>query len=261
MARKVMNGLDLQNQRITSVADASAGTDAVNLQTLQTFVRGLIIKDAVRAATTANVNLSAPGASIDGVTLGNGDRFLAKDQTTPSQKGIYIFNGSGSAATRATDADTGTELRPGTAVFVTEGSVNASRQYVITSTAAIVIGTDGMTWSQFGGGNTYSAGNGLGLAGTVFNVVPGTGIISDGTSTRIDTSVVARKFASNIGNGSSTTITVTHSLGTKDIQVEIYDNATGETAEPDVTNRQTNTVDVVFASAPASNAYRVVVVG
>ena len=33
------------------------------------------------------------------------DRFLAKDQTTGTQKGFYQWNGSGVAATRTLDAD------------------------------------------------------------------------------------------------------------------------------------------------------------
>lgn len=61
-----------------------------------------------------------------------------------------------------------------------------------------VVGTDSSTWGPLGGGGTtYSAGAGLALSGTTFAVAAGSGIITDGTSTRIDPSVVARKYAAN----------------------------------------------------------------
>jgi hypothetical protein len=67
-------------------------------------------------------------------------------------------------------------------------------------------------------------------------------------------------YATNVGDGSNTTITVTHNLGTRDVHVTVYTNS-GNYEENVVENRRTgvNTVDLVFSSAPALNAYRVVV--
>ena len=70
-----------------------------------------------------------------------------------------------------------------------------------------------------------------------------------------------RKYSANVGNASATSISVTHSLSTRDVQVQVYDNATYDTVEVDVVRTDTNTVTLSFASAPALNAYRVVVVG
>ena len=70
-----------------------------------------------------------------------------------------------------------------------------------------------------------------------------------------------RKYSADIGNASATSISVTHSLSTRDVQVQVYDNATYDTVEVDVVRTDTNTVTLSFASAPALNAYRVVVVG
>ena len=66
-------------------------------------------------------------------------------------------------------------------------------------------------------------------------------------------------FAANVGNGSSTSFTLTHNLGTRDVIVSIYDNATYEEVLVDVAATTTSVVTVTFASAPASNAYRVVI--
>ena len=154
MSRKVLTGIDNNNQRGINFADPAAATDAANRQYVDNLVRGLVIKDAVRAASTATINLAAPGATIDGVAMAANDRFLAKDQATGAEKGLYIWNGAAAAATRTLDADTGTELRPGTTVFVTEGTVNGDKQFVITSDTAITIGTTAHTWALFGGGTT-----------------------------------------------------------------------------------------------------------
>ena len=70
-----------------------------------------------------------------------------------------------------------------------------------------------------------------------------------------------KKYSANVGNGSATSIAVTHNLATRDVQVQIYDNATYDTVECDVIRTDTNTVTVSFATAPANNAYRVVVIG
>ena len=70
-----------------------------------------------------------------------------------------------------------------------------------------------------------------------------------------------RKYSADIGNASATSISITHSLSTRDVQVQVYDNATYDTVEVDVVRTDTNTVTLSFASAPALNAYRVVVVG
>lgn len=263
MTKKVANGLDLQNQTIQNVGDPQAGTDAANRQFVENIARGLVFKDPVRAASTSNINLDAPGSSIDGVTMAAGNRFLAKDQSTGSQKGIYVWNGASTPATRATDADSGSELRPGTTVFVTEGTVNGDKQFVITSDAAITIGASDMTWALFGGGTTYTASNGVTLVGNDFRgvVAPSGGLTVGSTGFAIDNSVVARKIAGNLGNGTLTSIAVTHGLGTKDVHVSLRLNATDEEWIADWVATDANTVTFTFPTAPAANAYRYAIFG
>lgn len=68
--------------------------------------------------------------------------------------------------------------------------------------------------------------------------------------------------AATIGDTTSTSFAVTHNLGTRDVQVEVY-----EVAAPyakvvaDVEHTSTSAVTVKFATAPAQDEYRVVVVG
>ena len=66
-------------------------------------------------------------------------------------------------------------------------------------------------------------------------------------------------FAANVGDASNTSFALTHNLGTRDVTVLIYDNATYEQVYADVVMTSTTVVTVTFATAPSSNAYRVVI--
>ena len=267
MARKFLTGVDLSNQRGINFADPSSNTDAATKQYVDAKINGLEWKAHVRAATTTNGALAsayANGSVVDGVTLATGDRVLIKDQTTGSENGIYTVNASG-APTRAVDADGSGELVANASVFVSEGTTNADKAFTCTTNGAITVGTTSTAWAQVGGGGgtTYTAGNGLSLASTTFSVNPKAsgGIVADGTGVYLDTNIAARKFATAIGDGSSTTITVTHSLGTRDVVTTIYNATTYEVVEADVVNATTTTVTITFATAPTSAQYRAVVIG
>jgi len=65
-------------------------------------------------------------------------------------------------------------------------------------------------------------------------------------------------FAS-VGDATNTAYTITHSLNSRDVIVQVYDNATYDTVFVDTTRPTVNTVVVTFATAPSSNAYRVVI--
>jgi len=300
-------GKNFGNQRLIAIADPQAETDAINLQSARRLVQGVTNrKEAVRAVAVTNITLTAPGSAIDGVTLATGDRVLLTAQTTASQNGIYDFNGASSTLTRSADADSDAEVKPGTQVFVSEGSTNGNTTFQLTTDGPIVVGTTSLTWAMTGSGTTYSAGNGLTLTGSSFAVTPKTngGIVVDGTGVSVlaaggltvvlasgvagngltltsgvldvvggtgitvaadlvslDTSVAVRKYAANIGNASATSIAVTHSLGTRDITWSVQDATTFEFVEVDGVATNTTTLTLTFATAPASNAYRVVVHG
>lgn len=261
---KVMNNIDMQGQKITNLGDPSNPTDTVNLQYLQNFIRGLRFKDPVRVASTANVNIASPGASIDGVALSNGDSVLLKDQSTPSQNGIYLWNGAASAMTRRNDANDTGELAPGTTVTVTEGTVNADKMMVLISDAAITIGTTAQSWGPVGGGGTsYTEGDGIDIVGGQISVdlKANGGLSISGGELQVDANIVARKFSQSIGNGSSTSIAVTHNLGTKDVVVSFRQNSDDSYFLTDWVATDINTVTATFAVAPTSNQHRITVVG
>lgn len=257
-----MNGLDLQSQKIVNLADPSAAADAATKQYVDDVARGLSWKAPVRAASTANVTLAAPGATLDGVTLAAGDRLLLKHQTAAAENGIYVWSASGTPLARTVDADTAGELVPGAAVSVTEGTVNADKVFMVVSDAAITIGTSSQTWGQLGGAGSYSAGNGVGISGSVISAVAASngGVSVGAGGIALDPAIAARKYSANIGNGSATLIAVTHGLGTKDIHVAVREVASDAGVLVDWTATDANTVTLGFAVAPATGACRVTVI-
>jgi hypothetical protein len=249
-------------------------------------------------ATLTNAGAQAAFAT-DGTTPSLNDRILVKNQTTTSQNGIYTLTtvGSGSTnwvLTRATDFDTPTEIAGGDFTFVDNGTSLANTGWVCINEVTTV-GTDPIVFEQFSGAGTYTASNGVLLTGTNFTFAPrsgyglqtgasgaeiklattsglnlssdlavgaGLGISVLTNTVAIDTAVVVRKYGADVGDGSATSYTITHNLGTRDVQVTVYDNS-APYAEVicDVNHATTNTITLLFSVAPTSNQYRVVVQG
>lgn len=239
---KLTNTLDAGGFRLTALADGNAPQDAVTKAQLDAAVQGYSWKSPVRAATTANITLSG-AQTIDGVSIIAGDRVLVKNQTAGSGNGIYVA-AAGSWA-RATDMDTAAEAL-GAAVFVSEGTAQGNQVWLMTTDAPITIGTTALVWTQVGAGTSYTAGNGISIVGNAIAV---------------DTGVVARKASATIGDGTATTITVTHNLNTQDVVVSVREVATNAVVVADVVANAANTVQITFGTAPTSGQYRATVIG
>lgn len=80
-----------------------------------------------------------------------------------------------------------------------------------------------------------------------------------GVKAAIDSALAATGFAASVGDATNTVYAVTHNLGTRDVVVQVYDNATYETVFVDTVRTSTNVVTLTFAVAPTLNAYRVVI--
>ena len=67
-------------------------------------------------------------------------------------------------------------------------------------------------------------------------------------------------YSETFGNGVLTTIPITHNLGTEDIaSVRIVDVATKETIQTTQIGVDANTINLIFATAPTTNQYRVTI--
>lgn len=277
--------ISLNNYKITNLATPTVATDAATKGYVDSVAEGLHIHASVVAASTANLvatysnGTSGVGATLtnndtqaalvlDGVTLSVSDRVLIKNQTSGLENGIYTVTDTGSVSTnwvltRATDFDTSAEIQGGDFTFCTGGTQYDNTGWVQTATS-VTVGTTAIVWQQFSGAGTYTASNGVQLVGSNFSgvVEAGKGLTVGSAGFAVDTTVVVRKYAANVGDNSNTSITITHNLGTRDVQVVLYDNSSPY-AEVicDVQHTTTNSVTLIFSVAPTLDQYRVVVQG
>jgi hypothetical protein len=151
---------------VTVTQDPVASLQLATKQYVDAVAQGLDPKASCVAATTVNITLSGT-QTIDGVALIAGDRCLVKDQTLSQNNGIYLV--ASGAWTRATDMDSWLEV-PGAFTFIEQGTLYADTGWVCTSNAGGTLGTTPITWVQFAGVGSYTAGTGLTLTGTQFSI-------------------------------------------------------------------------------------------
>jgi len=118
---------------------------------------------------------------------------------------------------------------------------------------------------------TVSTSNGIIFEGTVADAHEGTLLagaltadvtytLPDKTGTVAMTSDITDRFyATSIGDGSATSYTVTHNLGSQDVIVQLYDASSLDTVFADVVRTSTSVVTIDFATAPTANDIRVLV--
>ena len=261
MAKSVLTNLDFGNvAKITNLPNPTADGDAANKLYVDSAVEGLAWKDSARVSTQGNLNLAAPGASIDGITMVANDRVLVRSQTTGTENGIYIWNGAATPATRAPDASTFPELEQAV-VSVEEGtSAGATfRQTAVNGT----LGATTVTWSNFGTSAPAASETTAGIAeiATQAETDAGSDDLRMVTPLKLATySGRAKRFAATFGDGSASSYAITHNLGTTDVNVAVRE-MTGSLREVvcEVQYTGTNSVTLLFASAVATNALRATV--
>ena len=263
MARQVATDLDFTNAaRILNLPAPTLDGHAANKAYVDSAVEGLAWKDSVRVSTQANVNLASPGATIDGVTMATNDRVLVRSQTTQTENGLYIWNGAATPMTRSPDANTFPELEQAV-VTVEEGtSAGATfRQTAVNGT----IGSTNVLWTTFGTSAPAASETTAGIIEIATQAETDAGTADNLALTPLKLANWAgrpRKFQQNIGDGTATQYTVTHNLNTRDVQVSVYRNSGAfDEVITDVEYTTVNSVTIRFASAPAANAFRVVIDG
>lgn len=261
MAKLIGSNLDFNNAaKVVNLPDPSSSQDAATKAYVDSAIEGLSSKDSCRVSTQSNVNLSSPGASIDGVTMVSGDRVLVRAQSTANQNGIYIWNGVASAMTRSADCSTFAELEQ--AVTSVEEGTDVSttwRQTAVNGT----IGSSDVTWTAFGSSTpdaseTVKGKVELATQGEVDTGTDTTRVITP--ATLAGSTHAKRKTTANIGDGSATQFDVTHNFGTRAVVVEVYRNSGSyDSIECDVSRPDINTTRLNFAASPTSNQFTVVV--
>jgi len=190
---------------------------------------GVFWKEPAAAASTANVNLSNPGVSaFDNHSVSSGARILIRAQSSADENGVWIYNGSSSAMTRATDCDSAAELN-GMAIFVTDGDTFSDQAFVQTATIS-TLDSDSITYVRFSGLGQVTAGSGLAQSGDTLSVNVDDSSIEINSDTlrlkdagvtndKLAGSISADKLAGNIGDGKLSTITSSNKVSGSAVQL------------------------------------------
>jgi len=154
--------------KITNLADPVNPTDAATRQwVLANIAGGVVSSCTVKAATTANITLSAT-QSVDGIALSAGDLCLVKNQTTASANGVYTV--ASGAWTRYAAMDTWAEV-PGMLVSVQQGTINGDTVWLSTADAGGTLGSTSITFVQLPGPSDITAGAGMTRTGQQIDIV------------------------------------------------------------------------------------------
>lgn len=179
----------------------------------------------VGVTDTASIDLTITGNSLSGVVLPAGVNHNALANYVASQ---HVDHAAVAIATSATSGLAG------------GGDIQLTRN--------IVVAPDNATLkaSPAGADEVLLADSGAGFA------------LKKATLSSIITAVGGGSFAEDWTSG--TTHTTTHNLGTRDVQIQLYDNSSFETLEVDLEVRTTiNTVDFTASSAPSGSGWRILI--
>ena len=223
----------------TTTASLTAGTitttpvnatDIANKAYVDSVAQGLNVKAACAVATTTalptvtyNNGSSGVGATltatadgvlvIDGYTPVLGDRILVKNQLSSAdvENGIYTLTTVGTVSvpfvlTRATDSNTWADIY-GSFTFIQNGTTQANTGWAANVPASGTIGTTPITFVQFSGAGTYSAGTGLTLTGTVFSITS-TGVTAGSYGDGADVPVITINSQGQLTAASTTPISI-----------------------------------------------------
>jgi hypothetical protein len=267
------------SHKATNLLDPTTNQDAATKAYVDNALAGLasgqVIKGAVAVAATANVDTAAPGAAIDGQTISNGEVVLLTGQTTASQNGPWVFNGSAAAMTRATNWDTTAEAALGS-YWVVQRGTKADNYALLTNDTAITLGTTALVFT-FIGGTTLTQGNGVTISSGIVSVLasPGGGLAVDGTGVKLDTAVAVRKVTgiiptatSGIFTVSGAVVTINHQLNNSAATIIVRAGSspaagytTGQRVELDDPTTDANNLQVTLPGVPAANNWTFMIEG
>ena len=193
------------SQNLTNLLDPVNAQDAATKLYVDNAAQGLDAKASCVAATTVSITLVG-GQTIDGVTVVAGDRVLVKNQSSAAANGIYVVQTT--SWTRSTDMNTWAEV-PNAYVWIETGTTQADTGWVCTSNAGGTLGTTAITWVQFAGAGSYTAGTGLSLTGTQFAIDSTVATLTGSQTLTNKTISGTSNTLTNIGNTSLTNSAIT----------------------------------------------------
>jgi hypothetical protein len=252
--------------RILNLPPATTTGQPVTFEQLQAAIEQLSWKDNVVCAAQVNINVAAPGATIDGQTLVAGDpvagRFLLRSQTTASENGIYIWNGAATPATRAPDMNLSSEFN--SAIVGVDAGTDAGVTFRQTVPNPVV-GTTGIVFTAFGVGAPSASTVTAGIARLATQAEVDAGVLTNvivSPATLAASALSAKRFAASFGDGVATSFVVTHNFANSDLVAQVRRVSDNTIVYMDQANTTTNSITLSTAAGivPTANQYRVSIV-
>ena len=232
--------------KIESLGTPTASTDAATKQYVDDLAQGLAIQAPAIVASTGTLATMSGGTvtydngtagvgatltisgstltAIDGITLTVNDRIVIKDEATSANNGIYTYT-STTVLTRAADFDTPTEMAGGDFVFIQQGTLYNDTGWVMTDPVTTV-GTSDVTFVQFSGAGSFTAGAGLTLTGTEFSVNTDN-LTTDISGGNVVVKTSAQFTTPDIGEATGTSLTATGNVAGGNLTTTGVVSATG----------------------------------
>ena len=287
---------DFVTDSATTIAALAAITEDVTIGdasdvTVTTSGDLTVTGDLTVNGTTTTVNSTTVTVDDPVFTLG-GDTAPASDDNkdrgiefryhdgSTAKLGFFGFDDSTGNFTFLTSATNTSEVFSGTkgnldinnislagSITSVDGSAPTDGQLLIGSTSGgdMILGTltagEGIDITNASGSITIDAedasetNKGVVELATTAEALAGT----DTTTAVTPAGLAARSWVGSIGDGSTTAITITHSLGTRDVIIQLYDVSSYDTVYADVVRTTADTATITFATAPATNDIRVLV--
>ncbi len=184
-----------------------------------------------------------PTSTVSGLTVGR----LVANVTG-------ALTGNASTATALQTARTISISGDATWTVTFDGTANVS--------SALTLANSGVTAATYGNASsvaqvTFDA-KGRATSASTIAIAITASQVTDFTSA-VQAIIDGSGAAANVGDGTNTAYAITHNLNSRDVIVQVYDNATYDTVFVDTVRTSVNVVTLTFATAPSSNAYRVVI--
>jgi hypothetical protein len=208
-----------------------------------TFFYDASASSSSEASFTLGHATTAPGNTVTDFTLGRLVANLTGELT-----------GNASTATKLATARTISITGDATWTVTFDGSANV--------TSGLTLANSGVTAGTYGSASsvaqvTFDA-KGRATSASSVAIAITASQVTDFTAA-VQAIIDGSGAVANVGDGTNTAYTITHNLNSRDVIVQVYDNATYENVFVDTARPTVNTVTLTFATAPALNSYRVII--
>lgn len=278
--KKYYVGLDLQKNQLQnalmhplSTAPSSPTEGQVYWNTVD---KKLYIWNGTEWSTSTHQPVSVAAGSTDYISIDGNQEISVKALAITN---VTVDNTETSLANFVTtNYSAGTEFQEGDVVILNAVTNKAEKRWIhnggtagttddFTKLDDVLTASEVRSYISGSSGITYDSGSGA-ISADVDDTTIQVGVsgleVKDSsiTQTKLDSNLeskIVTGYAETVGDGTATSFTITHNLGTQDIMTAMYEVSTGECVQCQVTRDSNNQITVGVFPAPTTNNLRILV--